>query len=594
MDRQQKIDALLFAANYEKFLMSLRTWANTTIISKVRPLMVASTDIIFSYPVSYSSATPLQRWQHITKRNINQLMNRKLRNIGNLHEMEWLEPSLHADYLESLDLRTLKYIYQRNAEKAKSPNTKVSPVQHPIYRYLPSYLQNEDWVDNQGKTLADYRDEITREILDIAATQKDTDYVGKPVSAYLTARIFSPPYFHHDSKETPLTPRISSSKTRWKPDWYHLLSSWQPILQTIAPLLRGLGSRVEIEDEELDRLLEAAEKDYHTDLPLENLLREMVFVLEIFELDEKVLELAEFEIESRYQSDDLDEGSMREVWNEGLQEDLTDDELLRFENYPEEFQSDYSFSEFLGDLNWSDEELVRGHGNKIKWIYDKDSIFLDPNTAPHQIHAPSPFSKQYAPYQLTLGKSDMPKYSSRDKIWKEPKYNLIGMRWGTYAHTNTFPIATHQVNENPSNDSTFIPINLPLGPIELADKVKKGYDHNLNNLLTSPTEIVMDMEAGYGNLEITYSLKREVAWEPVVIGLHEWTTYSQAAAAATEATEDIDEEAVEAVGKHLNFEDGVGLHDLYLNLNIQFTRGHNRPINFVLGMPQKILDLSTN
>ena len=104
----------------------------------------------------------------------------------------------------------------------------------------------------------------------------------------------------------------------------------------------------------------------------------------------------------------------------------------------------------------------------------------------------------------------------------------------------------------------------------------------------------MDMEAGYGNLEITYSLKREVPWEPVVIGLHEWTTYSQAAAASTEATEDIDEEAVEAVGKHLMFEDGVGLHDLYLNLNIQFTRGHNRPINFVLGIPQKILDLSTN
>ena len=586
MDRQQKLEALLFAADYEKFLITLRTWANTTIISKVRPLMVASTDLIFSYPVSYSSATPLQRWQHITKRNIYQLMNRKLRNIGNLHQMEWLEPALHTDFLESLDARTLDFIEKRkNEEKAKSPNTKVSPVQHPIYRYLPSYLHDGNWVDNHGKTLTDYRDEMTREILDIAENQKDTDYVGKSVSTYLTTPIFSPPYFRADSEEKPHKPRLIKSNPS-KTNWNYLLNGWEPILQNIGTLEMGF------QPQHL-RLLEQTEKNSDR-MRLDDLLKEMVFILEIFELDEKVLELAEFEIESRYQSDDLDEDSMREIWNESIQEELGEEELLRFEDYPEEFQSDYPFSEFLGDLNWSDEELVRGHGNKIKWIYDKDSIFLDPNTAPHQIHAPSPFSKQYAPYQLKLGKSDIPKYSSRDKIWKEPEYNLIGMRWGGYAHTNTFPIASHQVNENPSNDSTFIPINLPLGPIELADKVKRGYDNNLNNLLTAPTDIVMDMEAGYGNLEITYSLKREVPWEPVVIGLHEWTTYSQAAAASTEATEDIDEEAVEAVGKHLMFEDGVGLHDLYLNLNIQFTRGHNRPINFVLGIPQKILDLSTN
>lgn len=610
----EKARAVAWAYNYEKFLSSLQVWANTTFITRVRPLMIPETD--GNLHRIQDVRIKNRNYNHITNKNENLLINRKLGIAG--YQMEsvsdWMEPSLYQDLINSLDERTRKHQqikedkYKADAERwGKSPIR--PPVDHPLEQYLPSELRNNEWVDDQGKNLQMHKEDFTRDYLDIVATQKDSDYVGKSASAYLKTKPYSTPAWNlSEMRNSPDGIPQYMEYSNHKNAWGGFLDIWKPKLSTnpaailcsqderffegLSAIAEGAAMGVLNRNEIVGFMNEAysiaSEEENFPDL--DQLLREMVFLLEIFELDQTVLELEEFEIESRYQSADIDEEGMRDLWHEAIKDNLSADESARFEEYPDEFEDDYPFEDFLSDKTWNDTEIVRTHGNRVRWVYDKNSPFLnyetDSQAQTYEIYAPSPFAKQYSPY---LRGSP---FAERDMAWRnDPAKNLAGMRWGDYAWVNVFPIGgVLGVNENPDTINSFVPIKFPNSLILVNKIAEETRNEPQYGEFYSPLESNIQLAAGYGLLDVTYSLARQTPSEPVLPPMSSddgiYTDYNNIG-------DDYEDNSAELT-QLLGWEDNVGLHDIFLALKIRFSNQPNRFINFVRRMPKKLLDSGTN
>jgi len=609
----EKAKAVGWAYKYEKFLSSLQEWANTTIITKVRPLMIPETE--GNVHRQQWVGTKRNNYNHITNKNENLLINRKLGVAGNLDAAsDWMEPALYEDLINSLDERTKKHLRikeeKRKADAEKWGVSQKRPTyDHPLEQYLPSELRNNEWVDEQGKNLQMHKEDFTRDFLDIVATQKDSNYVGKSAATYLKTQAYSAPSFWIDRK-TDKPPQYIDYKNR-KNAWGHFLDVWKPRLtqnpaamwcsqdERIVEGLFAIAEGAEIGALKPNEIVGFINQAYNEVSEKENmlppfpdldiLLRDMVFLLEIFELDQTVLELDEFEIESRYQSADIDEDGMRDLWHEAIKGELSSDEGARFEEYPEEFEDDYPFTDFLAEKDWNDTEIIRTHGNRVRWVYDKNSPFLnyetDPQAQKYEIYAPSPFAKQYSPYLRASP------YAERDKAWRnDPAKNLTGMRWGDYAWPNVFPIGSVLgVNEAPDTINTFVPIKFPNSLITVNKIAEETKYEPIYGDSYSPLESNIQLDAGYGLLDVTYSLARQNPSEPVISSLSSDEIYTD----ENNIGDDFQDNS-EELTQLLGWEDNVGLHNIFLRLKIRFSTQPNRFINFVRGMPKKLLDLGTN
>ena len=154
-----------------------------------------------------------------------------------------MEPSIYQDFIGHLDEDT-KLMFEEHCEKYKA--NKGSPVPygashldtHPLERYGKF---ETSWKDNNGKSLQDYKDEVTRDLLDAVETNKDSDYVNKSAAAYLTAKAYQIPFLN--DRVTGFTP---SQRNNIKYGWDYLINEWTPLFTQemrteLVPLFDGRG-----------------------------------------------------------------------------------------------------------------------------------------------------------------------------------------------------------------------------------------------------------------------------------------------------------------------------------------------------------------
>ena len=527
---------LLMAMQYEDFIVSLKVWAESSIILSVKPLVSIVSQLNYAEKsTTYDSKLKQRNYMQgvRTWKNVERFFNRKLTPFYSLGIPEnWMERSIYQDFIGHLDEDT-KFMFERHCEKYKA--NKGSPVPygashldtHPLERYGNF---ERGWTDGNGKSLQDYKDEATRDLLDAAENNKDSDYVNQSASAYLSAK----PY---------LLPHITAVGTlpdsKVKYGWDYLINEWTPLFtqqmrQDLDPLFRSRG-RSSYVIPKLDTIYQPLYdqiKEREEFLDLDDLLKEMSYLLEVFNLYEPVLELTRFEIKSVYADDGIDEEGMQEQWRSSIRDNLSGDELERFDNDEYDFidYEGYDINDYINDFNWYSPELSRHHNNQVMWKWNRnadmeipdltDTIKIDGEQMSNFAYIPSPFSKQYVPV------GDHHNYSSH---FREPTNELIGMIWGEYAWPNIYQHQTQKVDENPATlTSPFIPFNLPLDIRRLRYLAGDSLTHS------TPTEhlskfvedfefsrplINVEISGGYGRLNVSAYGEREKRDEPIIPGI---------------------------------------------------------------------------
>ena len=587
---------LLMAMQYEEFIASLKVWAESSIIVRVKPLVsiVSQLNYINKSTIYESKLRQRNYMQGVrTWKNVERLFNRKLTPFYSLGIPEnWMEPSIYQDFIGHLDEDT-KFMFEKHCEKYKA--NKGSPVPygashldtHPLERYgkfLPS------WKDNNGKSLQDYKDEVTRDLLDAVETNKDSDYVNKSAAAYLTAKAYQIPFLN--DQVTGFTP---SQRNNIKYAWDYLINEWTPLFtrqmrEECSFLFNSFGGRrigynARSKVDTIYQPLYDQIKEREELLDLDELLEEMSYLLEVFNLHEPVLKLDQFEIESVYADDGIDEEGMQEQFRDSVRENLSGDELERYDNDPYDFIDDegYDISEYIEDWSWDSPELSRHHNNQVKWKWNRnadleipdltDTIKIDDEQMTNFAYIPSPFSKQYVP----IG-GGAPIFRH---FW-EPTNELIGMKWGGYAYPNVYQHQTQKVNENPPTiSSPFIPFNLPLDIRRLRYLAGSPIIHYgspehtpkfVEDFEFSEPFINVEIRGGYGRLNVSAQGDRARKDEPIIPGV------------------DADKYGTSIPGTEPKIpkfeEETMGLHHFNIRISIEFIAQAAPIINFVRNKPQ--------
>lgn len=522
------------AMQYEDFIVSLKDWAESSIIASVKPLVSIVSQLNYAETGSTYDSKVKQRnyMQGVrTWKNVNRLFNRKLTPFYSLGMPEnWMEPSIYQDFIGHLDEDT-KLMFEEHCEKYKA-NT-GSPVPygashldtHPLERYGSL---TDSWTDENGKSLQDYKDEVTRDLLDAVENDKDSDYVNKSAASYLSAKPFIPPHLNAEGK--------ISQIGNYKHGWNYLINQWTPLFtkqirQELDSLWRGTltFNLMEKLDTIYQPLYEQI-KEREEFLDLDDLLGEMSYLLEVFNLYEPVLKLDHFEIKSVYADDGIDEDGMQEQWRSSIRENLSGDELERYDNDDYDFIDDegYDISDYIEDFSWDSPELSRHHNNQVKWKWNRnadleipdltDTIKIDDEQMSNFAYVPSPFSKQYVPLN-----------PSQSRHFEDPSNELTGMKWGDYAWPNIYQHQTQKVNENPATlNSPFIPFNLPLDIRRLRylagyPITRPGSTHHIpkfvEDLDFSEPRIQADITGRYGELVVRLRGERRKTHEPIIPGV---------------------------------------------------------------------------
>ena len=595
---------LLMAINYEYFISSLKRWAETSTIQRVKPLVSIVSQL--NYPIKSTTADTKVKQRNYTQgvrtwKNVNRLFNRKLTPFYALGlPQNWMEPSIYEDFVGHFDDNT-KFMFEKHCEKYKAD--KGSPVPygashletHPFERYGKFETA---WIDANGNSLQDYKDEANINLLDAAENNKDSDYVNKSAAAYLSAKSYHLPFLNMvPGYDTPL---IATTEFGWD----YLINEWKPLftssIKSSCSKLFNVESMQRVTEEEImtiyqplyDRIKKQEEL-----LDLEDLLKEMSILLEVFNIYELDLKLNTFRIKSVYMDDGIDEEGMNEEWVNSIREDLSGDELERFDDDPSDYinENGYEIGDYINEFTWDDPELVRNHANQVLWEWNRNeatgtlmpgtnTIEIDGEQMSNFVYAPSPFSKQYIPLKV-------PRAPNGLSSWEEPKNNLTGMGWGEYAYPNIY-LDSPMVNENPpSLSSPFIPFQLPLdirrlrylvgspltnregaGGILITPQLIEGVD------LSEPF-INMNISAGYGMLSINLLGHRQDRYEPIIPVDED--KYGESIPGAEPKIPKFEEES-------------MGLHYFDISIDVKFDNTTAHIINYVHTIPRIIHKLSTN
>lgn len=589
---------LWMAMQYEEFMISLKDWATSSIIVSVKPLVSIVSQLNYAtkgtiYDPNIKSRNYLKGIK--TWKNVRRLFNRKLTPLHSLGIPEnWMEPSIYQDFIGHLDEDT-KLMFEEHCEKYKA--NKGSPVPygashldtHPLERYGKF---ETSWKDNNGKSLQDYKDEVTRDLLDAVETNKDSDYVNKSAAAYLTAKAYQIPFLN--DRVTGFTP---SQRNNIKYGWDYLINEWTPLFTQemrteLVPLFDGRGlsntaqAKVTIYQTLYDQIKEREEQ-----LDLDDLLEEMSYLLEVFNLYEPVLKLHRFEIKSVYGDDGVDEEGMEEQWRDSIRENLSGDELERYNNSESDFIDDegYDISEYIDDFTWDSPELSRNHNNQVMWRWNKDAvqdtpdltdtIEIDGEQMTNFAYIPSPFTKQYVPF----GYNDL---GRQKKHFEDPTNELIGMKWGDYAWPNVYMHQTQVLNENAAALSQpFIPFNLPLDIRRLRylagpSILKEGTPKFFGDQDFSEPHIKVTIQGEYGSLFVNAWGHRKDRYEPIIPGVDK-DKYGTPIPGTEPKIPKFEEET-------------MGLHHFALRIIINFITQAPPIINYVRNKPKINPKSSTN
>ena len=226
------------AMQYEDFIVSLKDWAESSIIVSVKPLVSIVSQLNYAEKgTTYDSKVKQRNYMQgvLTWKNVNRLFNRKLTPFYSLGIPEnWMEPSIYQDFIGHLDEDT-KFMLDRHSEKSDNPHSIVGMNErHPLERYGGI---TDSWTDENGKSLQDYKDEVTRDLLDAVENDKDSDYVNKSAALYLSAKPFIPPHLTNADRKIP-------QMGNYKHGWNYLINEWTPLFtkqirQELVPLWRG-------------------------------------------------------------------------------------------------------------------------------------------------------------------------------------------------------------------------------------------------------------------------------------------------------------------------------------------------------------------
>ncbi len=600
MERTARLSTdLLMAMNYEDFLVSLKDWAVSSIIVSVKPLVSIVSQLNYTEEgMTYHSKLKQRNYMQgvRTWKNVQKLFNRKLTPLYSLGLPEnWMEPSIYQDLIGHFDEDT-KFMFDRHSEQYKA--NKGSPVPygashldtHPLERYGEF---ETGWVDANGKTLQDYKDEITRDLLDAVENNKDSDYVNKSASAYLTAKMYHLPFLNTVSGSP------APKDTTIKYGWDYLINEWTPLFtpqmrQELNHLFGSWGGN-SIAWGKVDTIYQPLYdqiKEQEEILDLDDLLEEMSYLLEVFNLYEPVLKLNHFEIISVYADDGVDEEGMQELWRGSIRDNLSGDELERYDNDEYDFidNEGYDISDYISDFSWDSPELSRHHNNQVKWKWNKnadmeipdltDTIEIDGEQMSNFAYMPSPFTKQYVPFGY--------KWATNIQHFAEPTNELIGMKWGDYAWPNIYLHQNQVVNENPATlNSPFIPFNLPLDIRRLRYLAGRPIIHRssrapkfVEDFDFSEPRIVAEIRGEYGKLFISARGDREKKHEPIIPGV------------------DVDKYGTSIPGtepKIPKFEqETMGLHHFDIRIIVEFISQAAPIINYVRNKPEITHKSSTN
>lgn len=591
---------LMMAMKYEEFLVSLKDWAESSIIVSVKPLVSIVSQLNYAEKgTTYDSKVKQRNYMQgiNTWKNVDRLFNRKLTPFYSLGIPEnWMERSIYQDFIGHLDEDT-KFMFERHCEKYKA--NKGSPVPygashldtHPLERYGNF---ERGWTDRNGKSLQDYKDEATRNLLDAVENNKDSDYVNQSASAYLSAK----PY---------LLPHITAVGTlpnsNYKYGWDYLINEWTPLFtQQMRRELRHLFDSIDyynyIALEKMDTIYQPLYdqiKEREEELDLDDLLKEMSYLLEVFNLYEPVLTLSRFEIKSVYGDDGIDEEGMQEQWRSAIRDNLSGDELERFDNDAQDFvdYEGYDINDYISDFNWYSPELSRHHNNQVMWKWNggavqevpdlTDTIEIGTEQMSNFAYIPSPFTKQYVPFGQFEAVSN-----KRSQHFAEPTNELIGMKWGEYAWPNVYQHQTQIVDENPSTlTSPFIPFNIPLDIRRLRYLAGRPILHRSSGApkfvedfdFSEPT-IDANIRGEYGRLVVSVYGERKKKDEPIIPGVDEGK-YGTSIPGTEPKIPKFEEET-------------MGLHHFDIRIEVEFIAKAAPIINYVRNKPQIFHKTSTN
>jgi hypothetical protein len=551
--------------DYDQFLQSLITWAETTIITSIKYLPPTLGRLNIDYSKEYPLATDREKMgkAHAAK-NYRYLVNRKAPQYGRFYD--WFNQESQQDnytrLLNSLDEPTRIMVDDINQKMGTEDRNPLQfPVKHPLHMHLISDLIDDSWTDQNGLKLKDHEKLVTEKYLKSFENQKDTDYINKSVAEYLKADTSLYPIFVYDryedpDRQNPRAPTIITRITqvpRVLTGWEYLLTKWEKTQKNISY-------------DDYDAVNEL--------ISLEELLKEMSIVLERFNLRETVLALSEFKINSIYQSDDIDEDSMQEEWKGEIRSNLDSDDRDRFDDDSSDFEYNYPFSEYVDQYSWYSPELTRSYENKVRWVWHKNRI-IDGNLA-LITDAPSPFSKSYSP--PTNNKTLL-----YEDSYKLERNNLTTQQWGNYATQNAFPVADIHHNDNYPLSADFIPIQIPLGPRRILNKISDDQ---------KPHQKYYVRANEYGlDLDILFYHKLPPQQNTPISMRRSIDDYTEAILPS------VDEDRYEGPQespKIAGWEDDIGIWSMELELQLHFERLNWEPINFVLGIPSRIRDLGTN
>ena len=581
---------LVMAMQYEDFMVSLKDWAESSIIVSVKPLVSIVSQLNYAETgMTYDSK--VKQRNHMqgvrTWKNVNRLFNRKLTPFYVLGlPQNWMEPSIYQDFIEHLDEDT-KFMFDRHSEKYKETEA-MNHAYHPLEKFGPL---PDSWTDENGKSLQDYKDEVTRDLLDAVENDKDSDYVNKSAASYLTAKPFMLPHLYVDGK--------IPSRGNYKYGWDYLINQWTPLFtkqirREIDYLWTREGGAMARLDTIYQPLYEQI-KEREEFLDLDDLLGEMSYLLEVFSLYEPVLKLNNFEIKSVYADDGIDEEGMQEQWRSSIRDNLSGDELERFDNDEYDFIDDegYDISEYISNLSWNSPELSRHHNNQVMWRWNRnadmeipdltDTIKIDDEQMSNFAYMPSPFTKQYVPF----GYNDI---APRRKHFAEPTNELIGMKWGDYAWPNIYQHQTQIVDENPATlNSPFIPFNLPLDIRRLRYLAGNPITHHgskqhipkfVEDFDFSEPRISADITGEYGDLVINARGMRARTDEPIIPGV-DADLYGTSIPGTEPKIPKFEEET-------------MGLHHFDIRIAVNFVAQAPPIINYVRNKPKIKRKSSTN
>jgi len=586
---------LWIAANYEDFIVSLKDWAESSIIVSVKPLVSIVSQLNYTEKgTTYDSKLKQRNYMQgvRTWKNVQKLFNRKLTPFYNLGLPEnWMEPSIYQDLIGHFDEDT-KFMFDRHSEQYKAnkgypvPSNSNQLDTHPLERYGEF---ETGWVDANGKSIQDYKDEATRDLLDAVENNKDSDYVNKSASAYLTAKMYHLPFLNTVSGSP------APKDTTIKYGWDYLINEWTPLFtKQIRQELNPLWAESSLAIEKLDTIYQPLYdqiKEQEEILDLDDLLEEMSYLLEVFNLYEPVLKLNHFEIISVYADDGIDEEGMQELWRDAIRDNLSGDELERYDNDEYDFidNEGYDISDYISDFSWDSPELSRHHNNQVKWKWNKnadmeipdltDTIEIDGEQMSNFAYMPSPFTKQYVPIRNN---------EPQRKHFAEPTNELIGMRWGDYAWPNIYSLQRQMVDENPATiSSPFIPFNLPLDIRRLRYLAGRSITQRsskppkfVEDFDFSEPRITANITGGYGDLVVNLNGERGKPHEPIIPGV------------------DVDKYGTsipDTEPKIPKFEEeSMGLHYFDIKIIVNFIAQAPPIINYMLNKPKISRKSSTN